>query len=36
LRRARGERVGAPVEALDATGRFSDPVYWTPFAAIGA
>lgn len=36
LRRARGERIGAPVEALDDAGRFSDPVYWAPFVAIGA
>jgi len=35
-RRALGELIGAPVEALDATGRFSDPVYWAPFVAIGA
>ncbi len=35
-RRARGEHIGAPVETLDATGRFSDPVYWAPFVAIGA
>ncbi len=35
-RRARGERIGAPLETTDATGRFSDPVYWAPFVAIGA
>ncbi len=35
-RRALGERIGAPVETTDATGRFSDPVYWAPFVAIGA
>jgi CHAT domain-containing protein/tetratricopeptide (TPR) repeat protein len=35
-RRARGERIGAPLETIDATGRFSDPVYWAPFVAIGA
>jgi CHAT domain-containing protein len=31
-----GERIGSPVEAFDATDRFSDPVYWAPFVAIGA
>ena len=35
-RRARGECIGAPMEAIDATRRFSDPVYWAPFVAIGA
>lgn len=36
VRRARGEHIGAPIETVDATGRFSDPVYWAPFVAIGA
>jgi CHAT domain-containing protein len=35
-RRALGERIGAPMETIDATGKFSDPVYWAPFVAIGA
>jgi CHAT domain-containing protein len=34
-RRARGEHIGAPTGG-GATGRFSDPVYWAPFVAIGA
>lgn len=35
-RRARGEQIGASVEATDAAGRFRDPVYWAPFVAIGS
>jgi CHAT domain-containing protein len=34
-RRARGERIGAPIETVHGTGRFSDPIYWAPFVAIG-